>query len=428
MPQSPTPDKVIDIPGVGPVAFPSTMAPADIETAAGRLHRQANPTAKPAEAPKSWLSTAVDWLPSIGGLAGGVIGGAGGTAFGMGFGGVPGAVGGSALGGAAGEALRQSAHRLMGDNAPDSPIGAASDIAKQVGIQGGSELVGGSVIAPMIKPVVNRLGATFVQSALKPGLKSTMRSVAKGADPEQIPVIKTLIDEGVNVSSAGIRKLNKIIGATNDELTDLLATAGGWVRPTRVATRATGLARQMGRQVNPKADVAAVQAARDEFLDEFQHLTPLRPSEAQAIKVGTYKNLGDKAYAGTLTPASVEGQKALARGLKEDIEAATAGQGLTSASGRTVAQLNTREGAAITAKEAVARRVAQAGNRDPVALAWLANNPVAGLAFIMERSPAIKSMLGRNLYSSASKAARVPEFVIRHVVSSLAQSPDDEAQ
>ena len=43
-----------------------------------------------------------------------------------------------------------------------------------------------------------------------------------------------------------------------------------------------------------------------------------RAADAQAMKQGTYRALGDKAY-GELKGASIEAQKAQARGLKEEL-------------------------------------------------------------------------------------------------------------
>jgi len=122
------PEKVIDIPGVGPTAFPDSMSEQEINAAATRAYQEANPGKKQPPV-KSWADTAVDALPAVAGVAGAALGGAGGTAFGMGFGGIPGAAGGAALGTGAGEAAKQLINRVRGAEAPSTSGEAAADIA-----------------------------------------------------------------------------------------------------------------------------------------------------------------------------------------------------------------------------------------------------------------------------------------------------------
>ena len=277
----------------------------------------------------------------------------------------------------------------------------------------------------MARPVLSRMGTAIMQSAVKPGATAMAKAFARGVAPEELPVIKTLLTEGVNVSPGGIAKLNRIITSSNDDIVKALgAVPNGRVYPEAVAKRLEDVTAKAATQVNPEADVAAVQGAGEEFLRSraaggMRPSTPLTLPEAQALKTGTYRSLSEKAYGEMKAPA-IEAQKALARGLKEDIadEAAKAGVDIT--------QANAREGAAIVTRDAIAKRIAAAGNRDPVALAWLAHNPTAGLLFLAERSPAVKSLIARGLYQSAANAANVPMQVMRLLVSSVAQSSDEK--
>jgi hypothetical protein len=74
---------------------------------------------------------------------------------------------------------------------------------------------------------------------------------------------------------------------------------------------------RFANQVNPSADVQAVDAAGREFAQQAPSGS-LDADQAQAMKQGTYQALGGKSY-GELKSASVEAQKALARGLKDEI-------------------------------------------------------------------------------------------------------------
>jgi hypothetical protein len=285
----------------------------------------------------------------------------------------------------------------------------------QAALQGGSEAVGAGVGA-VLRPV----GAAVMQSAVKPGLARTTKAIFKGVATEDLPIVKTLLQEGVNVSQGGIAKLDRIMSASNQEIADALKGATGTISPTAAAARVEPVAKAAAAQVNPRADVRTVQGAVDEFLQMNPNRLTL--PEAQALKQGTYRALGKKAY-GEISTTGVEAQKAIARGLKEEIEDEAKASGFTN-----IAALNAREGAAIDAKEAIARRLAQAGNRDPVALAWLAHNPVAGLAFMVERSPAVKSLLARGLYNSAAKAAGVTPEVLRAAIYAVASGSNEEGQ
>ncbi len=367
-----------------------------------------------------------EWLPTIGGAAGGVIGGAGGTAFGMGVGGVPGAIGGAALGGAAGESARQLIQHVTGaPEAPQSTRQAASQIGTQAAIQGGSELLGQAAT-----PIIKNVGAALVQSAIKPGVKATAKAIARGVETSNLPVVKTLIKEGVNVSPGGIAKLQDIITASNDDVANAVAGMTGKISPLKVAGRNADLMKRVATQVNPTADMDTVKKVTGEFLTQAGTTKPaatgtgivsrdLTGPEAQAMKQGTYRALKDRAY-GTVGNVEVEAQKNLARGLKEELEAEAARNGID------LSVPNAREGAAIVAKEAIAKRLASAGNRDPVGLAWLAHNPATGLLYLAEKSPAVKSFIGRGLYDQAAKVSGVPVFVLRSLVSALAQSGEGQ--
>jgi hypothetical protein len=259
-----------------------------------------------------------------------------------------------------------------------------------------------------------------MQSAVKPGIRGVAQAVVKG---QQSPIVMTLLKEGVNVSPAGIERLTGIIDASNQAVKDALDAipSSGSIDANAVADRLDALVAKYSKGANPEANVSAVKAVKDEFLRN--HGTPqslmqaqqgLSPAEAQAIKQQTYQDLKETAY-GSVKTASIEGQKEIARGLKEGIESEAQRTGQAN-----VRALNAREGAAISTRDEVAKRIASAGNRDPVALAWLAHNPTAGMMFLMERSPAVKSLLARGLYQSAALAANVPTSVMSTILRGLA--------
>lgn len=295
--------------------------------------------------------------------------------------------------------------------------------------------------ASAIPWAASRLAPAAMQSALKPGIKSTIAAIKSGEIP---PVVRTLLDEGVNVTPGGIEKLNSIIGATNADIKSAISGLSGTISPLRVTGRLTETARRFANQVNPQADLQAISDVGENFLAAhggatrqvagMHGLSPavvtsgapataptLTPQAAQALKAGTYAALKDKAY-GEVKGATIEAEKALARGLKEELASEAAKSGID------LASLNAREGAAITARDAIAKRVAQVGNRDPAGLAWLAHSPVTFLVSVMERSPVVKSMLARGLWQSASKASGMPIEALRAAAAAIASHGANQEQ
>lgn len=353
--------------------------------------------------PHPLVAKLLGWLPTVEAAAGGAIGT---------IGGIGGRIAGATLGGAAGEAHRQLGNRMVGNPAPATSGEAGIDIGKQAAMQGGAQVLGEGVTAGLAKA-----GPMLMTSALKPAYAQTEKAIKSVELPR---VVKTLLDEGVNVTQKGIGKINGLLSATNAEIKDIIANSNAMVYPEAVAARADDVIARAGQQVAPTGDVAAATGVVDEFMRVHGGAPnlpakPIPVQTAQELKQGTYRALGNRAY-GETKGAALEAEKGLARGLKEGIEAAHP----------EVGPKNAREGALIEAKDAIAKRVAQAANRDPGGLGWVAENPKSFVAFLLARSPAVKSMLARGLYQSASRASGIPENVIRLGMHALAGSEGDE--
>lgn len=399
----------VEVEGLGTVEFPAgtdeaTMKRA-IDTQLAQSHVQQGQAV-----PHPIVQRMLSWLPAIGGAAGGVLGGLAGVPEG-GVGAIPGAIGGAALGGAAGESLRQNVNRIVGNPAPTTAGQAAGAIGGQAVTQGAAEAAGAG-----IGKAASALAPRLMQSAVKPTL-----SVLKDYRTTAPRLVKTLLDEGINVTNAGLAKLHTLLDATNKEIADAVSNRAALmdragtpiaIPKSRVAAQALTTAKKFSNQANPTADLRAVGDTVEEFLDHPIFKGDLTLPEAQAMKIGTYQQVGKK-Y-GQVAPAAIETQKALARGLKEEIAAEVPG----------IQALNARDSALMASVDAIQRRVAQAGNQNPVGFAWVAAHPTTFLAALLDRSPAVKSMVARGLYSSAGLAAKVSPQLIRVAVASLASSPD----
>ncbi|MEK9722468.1 MAG: hypothetical protein VW405_03140 [Rhodospirillaceae bacterium] len=411
MAQAPSEVVVIDSDGTQHVFPPGfDRARAEEIVRAGRVDTQA-----PAVAPRArtWIDTAVDLLPAAGATVGGVLGGATGIPT-LGAGSVPGAMIGAATLGAGGESLRQLINRYRGVPTPATPGDAARDIAKEAIIGAAGEGVGRFVMTPAMNWGARR----FMQSALKPPFWKVVQDVKQGAQPQ---VVQTLLDEGVNVSTRGLGTLREGVGATNTQIANAIASAPGEVSGIRVAGRLSPTTREFIAQVNPGQDMQAISNAGIDFL-QHPWLSPrgtLTPTQAQAMKVGTYARIGEK-Y-GKVSSAAIEAEKALARGLKEELEKAVPGIDLSA--------LNAREGRLIDAMDAVSRRIAVASNRDPVGFAWVtvaSQQPGHFIAALMDRSPIVKSLIARGFYNEAGKVSRVPGKAIEVAVRALQQQGEEQ--
>lgn len=338
---------------------------------------------------------AVNALPTIGGMAGGVIGATTGPV---------GAVAGAGLGGGAGEAAKQLVNRVRGAQAPNTPLEAAGGIVKQGAIQGAAEATG-QVVGQGAKAA----GPWLMQKAVKPtqALLSEYRTTAPA-------VVKTLLDEGINVTQSGLDKLQRLFQSTNEDIAAAVQGATGQIEPMRVASRLSDTSKSAMNQVNPKADLQAISDVGHEFLNhpKFENTPTLSVADAQAMKVGTYKRIGKK-Y-GELSSAHIEAEKALGRGLKEEIAAEVP----------QIATLNERDSQLMAAQDAVGRRVALSGNADPVGFAWVSAHPVTFLAALFDRNPAIKSYVARGLYTNAARLSGITPQLIRVAVQKAASAPD----
>lgn len=408
--QTPAPEKVIEIEGVGRVAFPSSMTDGQINAAASKLYHQAN-QGKAVPQKQSWISRAVDWLPTAGGVFGGLFGGPAGAA----------------AGGAAGEGFRDVVKHATDivpaikdvvanvragygkETAQGFAQGAtegATEAGKEAALQAAAEGAG-AVVSKSMKVAAPWL----MQKALKP--TATMLKEYGTTAPK---LVKTLLDEGVGVTDAGLAKLQRLFEATNKEIADVVRGSTGQVEKRAVAARVLPTANKLAQQTNPTKDLKAVGDTVQEFMEHPVYSGPkLSVQDAQRLKVGTYRQVGKK-Y-GEASSAEIETQKALARGLKEEIAAEVP----------EIAGLNAKDAAQMAALDAVGRRVALSGNKDPVGFAWVAQHPASFLAALFDRSPAVKSALARGFYRTAATAGRVTPQAVRIAVISLASGSQPDA-
>lgn len=205
-----------------------------------------------------------------------------------------------------------------GASLPVQAAVAGASGAAQTALEGGtpkaSALAGGvgaalPVVGHYLPEVAGPVARKLYQSAMKP---STTIPAAKLGQ-----MIETGLQESIPVSEGGLTELSRLIDDTNDKIKTVIASdPTKTVNKFAVASRLTDTAKRFATQVNPTADLNAVSEAGNEFLATQPGQIPVQ--DAQALKQGTYQQLSGKAY-GEVKTAAVEAQKALARGLKEEI-------------------------------------------------------------------------------------------------------------
>ena len=360
----------------------------------------------------------------------------------------------------------------------------------------------GGALGSATKPATQGAGKWFMQSAVKPVVKDLQSGAAKKA-------VGTMLDEGINATTGGMDKLQRITRALDDQvrsevtmspakiskqkvidalrstvddaarqadptddlkaiekvrqsfkdhplLNDLdfaerqlakriedkfsskvsalrdsgrFATtasqqenlahggvigkyAGGSGRPSPVAVPVEGMPRVPGRITTniervPEASAAAketfdIAQQRQKELDFLKYQIDALRREgsgipvqlAQELKQGTYRALGNKSY-GEIGAASTEAQKALARGLREQIA-----ENVPSV----VAPLR-RESDLMNVLSVAERRALQEASKNPMGLSMLTQNPYAWAGFMADKSALFKSLLARSLHTGGGAAA-----------------------
>lgn len=168
---------------------------------------------------------------------------------------------------------------------------------------------GGTALANAAKPAAAAASESLYRSALKPTTVPAQQANVAAA-------IDTGLKEGIPVSPKGAEKLSQLVDDLNNKIkNEIGAGQGKTVNKFKVASRLSDTADKFDTQVNPEADAQAIADSGNEFLRNQPEEIPA--ARAQALKQGTYRILRKK-Y-GQLGDATVESQKALARGIKEEL-------------------------------------------------------------------------------------------------------------
>lgn len=295
-----------------------------------------------------------------------------------------------------GGAVTDAVSRVSGKHSLANPLGityppevaAGFGLAANVATQAIPSILAGPPARAATASITKPAGRILMQSAVKPTSADLISGKAERA-------VETLLKEGENVTTGGVARLVKQVRGLSAEVDDLIANAeksGVTVKKLEVAKRAQSVLDDFADQVTPQADMGTIKKAMDEFLNhpKLKDLDDIPVQLAQDMKRKSGSILGSKPY-GEVSGASDASQKALIRGLKEEIEQGVPG----------VKAPNAKQQELLNAIEVMERRAAMSGNKDIAGMALLANDPMAGVGMLMDRNSLFKSILGRFLYSGA---------------------------
>lgn len=214
------------------------------------------------------------------------------------------------------------------------PIDTAEAMAKSAyhnPAQTAGNLAGGALLGNVVGEGANAAVGTVGRVAERAGVparlyESALKPSTTIGQAERGGLVRTGLDNEIPVSKSGLKDIGTALDNLNQAVKDTInADPTRPISPIPALRNLQSIRARFATQVNPSADVQAVDSAGQEFADQLSNGQPgpnpqrnLTAAEAQAMKQGTYRALGNKAY-GELKGASIEAQKALARGLKEEI-------------------------------------------------------------------------------------------------------------
>lgn len=284
----------------------------------------------------------------------------------------------------------------------------ATEGAITSGLINPDEIATGAVLGGLLRNVPTAFNALtdrgsrrLMQSAIKP-------SVADLESGNAAKAITTMLEEGVNptqgrtIFGKGLDTLQKKVTNLNTQISDIIKNSKGSVNKNTIVSYLDDLENKALMQVAPESDLSAIQSVRDQFLAHPLAQGDTIPIQlAQKLKQGTYKSLGGKAF-GEVSSASKESQKALAKGIKQeiaDIEPVVGG-------------LNAQESRLLNALDVSERRALMEANKDIMGLGNISPSLEKTLAFMADRNSAFKALLARMLYSTGRAAPSAPSGLL----------------
>lgn len=219
-----------------------------------------------------------------------------------------------------------------GAGAAGKGVQLAADAANlpRVAAAAGTVAKAGDVVSAVTDPlrVATKAAGGVLNAAdkLVPAAGDALRrSALKGGFTVNTPAadvsdaLGTMKEGQIPMSSGGAKKIADALNDLRQEIearTKAGAQQGLTIDPSRVQLRLDDLRRKFGMQVNPDSDLRDIDKVADNFSRNNPQTIPV--DQAQAMKIGSNALNSDK-Y-GKVSTAQVEAEKALTRGIKEELE------------------------------------------------------------------------------------------------------------
>lgn len=261
---------------------------------------------------------------------------------------------------------------------------------------GTGAMFGGALpaVGSALSATVGKAPRSLMQSAIKPTIKQLKTGDADIA-------IDTLLKYGISPNQKGVEALRNLLDDKNAEIANLIAGSNATVNKFGAVRPLSDTASQFSKQVNPTADLNAISNVGLDFLNHPVYQgTQIPVQAAQELKQGTYKILAKK-Y-GQVGTAETEAQKAIARGLKDEIAGAVPG----------IQALNAEESRLIKTLDVAERRALMELNKNPAGLSLLAGNKAAFMAFLADRSAAFKALAARMINRTNQGAGLLAPYAV----------------
>jgi hypothetical protein len=314
---------------------------------------------------------------------------------------------------------RYGSFEKLKETAYNDPVGFASDIATLAGgaglvaKAGTAAKVGEFSRAAKVASTVNKFtdplqAVTAIPKAVTPKsfLSATAQKIYQSAlkpsttlsDVDKTKILLTGLREGIPVTSSGLSRLAKELDALNTSIGKVIAQgkkAGDVVKTSEIASYLNEVRARVGKTINGKSRLDDIDEIEQNFLSQFRETIPT--DVAQEVKKNTYQVLR-KSY-GEMKSVAIEAEKALARGIKEELVKKYP----------QLEYLNARDSALINLEKQLERAVGRIANRDVVGLGTTVAstaNPIAGALKALIDNPYVKSKLAIALQKAADRVPR----------------------
>lgn len=250
-------------------------------------------------------------------------------------------------------------------------------------------MLSGNVAAATTKPITDWTARFLMSSALKP----TLTEVRKGRAG---PAIETMLKDGKgglfsnpghNPTAGGVEVMKDTVAQLGDAVKKEISTSGATIPTDAVADYAAKAYPRFANGPLAKQAIDDIGKVQQEFIEHpsVMGAKQIPIQQAQDMKSGYQKAIGDKGYGELKTPVT-EGEKQIARGLRELIGQARPG----------VVEPLAREASIINALKMAERRAAVDANKNPIGLGWL-GQPWMIPFWMWDRSALAKGVTARAL-------------------------------